>query len=135
MTLGVSVDDATALQSIDNLTISYDTDVLDVSTADLSLGDLLAGWNDGIVVYDTSAQSREQLTDFGTRPVWIDEGNRLLFFDEVAVYLLDRSTKRTTEILETAPHRIQSFGISSDLRLLYLSVTQAEADIWIAELQ
>jgi Tol biopolymer transport system component len=98
-------------------------------------GDLLAGWNDGIVVYDTSAQSREHLTDFGTRPVWIDEGNRLLFFDEDAVYLLDRSTKRTTEILKTAPHRIQSFGISSDLRSLYLSVTQAEADIWIAELQ
>jgi len=98
-------------------------------------GGKIAGAKDGIVVFDRETEQLEQLTDFGARPIWLNDGRRLIFLHEDKIHLVDSLSKEVTEVLTVAPHRLQSLGISKDNRRLYFSVSMAEADIWLASIQ
>jgi TolB protein len=98
-------------------------------------GSKIAGARDGIVVFDLETEQLEQLTDFGFRPIWLNDGRRLIFLYEDKIHLVDNSSKEVTEVLSAAPHQVQSFGISKDNRRLYFSLSSTEADIWLASMQ
>ncbi len=98
-------------------------------------GRKLAVYSGGILSYSFDSRQYERLTDFGERPVWLNDNQRLLFFSQDKLYLLDSQTRRTQEIWSVAPNRFQSLGISRDSRVIYFSLQTTEADIWLASLE
>ena len=89
----------------------------------------------GIVVFSLDTDELERLTDFGERPVWLNDSRHLIFLHEDKVFLVDSLTMEVNEVLSVAPHRLQSIGISSDNKEVYFSLSTTESDIWFASLQ
>jgi Tol biopolymer transport system component len=98
-------------------------------------GRKLAGYSGGVFNYSFDSRQYERLTDFGERPVWLNDNQRLLFFFQDKLYLLDSRTRKSQEILSVAPNRFQSLGVSRDSRVIYFSLQTTEADIWLASLE
>jgi Tol biopolymer transport system component len=105
-------------------------------------GKALAGWQIrigqphlGIVLYAPESQEYEQLTDFGTRPTWLSDNRRLLFYYVDDLYLVDSNSKGAPrKLLSTQPNEIIGMAIVRDDRSMYFSVRVAEADIWMMSL-
>ncbi|MBK9316872.1 MAG: hypothetical protein IPM55_21895 [Acidobacteria bacterium] len=98
-------------------------------------GRKLAGHNGGIYSYSFDSGRYERLTEFGQYPMWLNDNQRLLFFAQDKLYLLDSRTRKTLEILSVAPNRFQSLGVSHNSRVVYFSLQTTEADIWLASLE
>ena len=106
-----------------------------------SNGQSIAGWlhvpdnpHSGIVLFSLQSKRFEKLTDFGTRPLWLSDDRRLVFFHQDKLYLLDTESRSVKEILSTAPDKIEGISISKDNRMIYFSFETQEADIWLATL-
>ena len=99
-------------------------------------GQKLTGYGgSGIFSYSFVSQRYERLSDFGDRPVWLNDNRRVLFFSQDKLLLLDSQTRKVREILSVAPNRFQSLGLSKDGRVIYFSLQTTEADIWLASLE
>jgi serine/threonine protein kinase len=101
-------------------------------------GQMLAGHTHsfvGIQTYSLKSREFKQLTDFGSRPVWLADNRRIMFTDGQKIYVLDSVTKRLKEVYSAAPHRLQGLALSVDNRSLNVSVAINEADIWLASLK
>ena len=98
-------------------------------------GRKLAGHNGGIYSYSFDSGRYERLTGVGQYPMWLNDNQRLLFFAQDKLYLLDSRTRKTQEILSVAPNRFQSLGVSHNSRVVYFSLQTTEADIWLASLE
>jgi eukaryotic-like serine/threonine-protein kinase len=90
----------------------------------------------GIIVYSFESQLYENLTDFGSQPVWLSDSRRLLFLLHGKLCLLDSQSKKVQEVLDVAPH---NFGArvtpSRNDRQIYFSLVTTEADIWLMSLE
>ncbi len=98
-------------------------------------GRKLAGHSGGVYIYSFASQRYERLTEFGEHPIWLNDNQRLLFFSQDKLYLLDSRTRKTQEILSVASNRFQSLGVSRDSRVIYFGLQTTEADIWLAALE
>jgi Tol biopolymer transport system component len=104
-------------------------------------GRKLAGWEArtgeqlGIVLYSLASQQYEKLTDVGTRPTWLSDDRRLLFYYKDKLYLVDSKSKKVREILSTDANEITGLALLRDDRHLYFSLKIAEADIWLMSLE
>jgi eukaryotic-like serine/threonine-protein kinase len=98
-------------------------------------GRKLAGHSAGIYSYAFDSHRYERLTEFGEHPAWLNDNQRLLFFSQGKLYLLDSRTRKAQELLSIAPNHFQSLGVSRDGRLIYFSLKTTEADIWLASLE
>ncbi|MBS1789111.1 MAG: PD40 domain-containing protein [Acidobacteria bacterium] len=98
-------------------------------------GRKLVGHKDGIYSYSFDAQRYERLTEFGERPNWLNDNQRLLFFAQDKLYLLDSRSRKAQELLSVAPHQFQSLGISRDNRTVYFGLKTSEANLWLASLE
>jgi Tol biopolymer transport system component len=97
-------------------------------------GRKLVGHADGIYSYSFDSQQYERLTESGGDPIWLNDNQRLLFFAQDKLYLLDSRTRKAHELLTVAPNRFQSLNISRDNRFVYFGLKTTEADIWLASL-
>lgn len=98
-------------------------------------GQLLAGtWvnnaKDSVRVYNLKTETYEQVTDFGTKPAWLNDNRRLLFRSEGRLYVADAVTKKFREIMSLTPHEIRSFCVSKD-NAVYYTLRRTEANIWL----
>jgi Tol biopolymer transport system component len=104
-------------------------------------GRKLGGWmnpeseNAGVVVYDFETGGFEQITEFGTSPVWLSDNRRLLFDHLHKLYLVNSKTKKVQELLPPSPHRVSGYGLSPDGRTLYYGLAVREADVWLLDLE
>jgi len=105
-------------------------------------GRKLAGWwvdrvagKNYIHTYDFETQSYEQLTSFGSNPVWLRDGRRLLFHSEGCIYFVDSETKKVREVLSAPPDEARSASLAHDERTLYYTLRRTEADIWMLNLE
>ena len=104
-------------------------------------GQSLAGWQQsvrhsgGITVYSIDSQKLEKLSETGYFPVWLSDGSRLLFYNLGKLYLIDRQSKKISEILSAAPYEIDRFDLSRDNRTICYSLTTKESDIWMMTLK
>ncbi|MBI4478747.1 MAG: PD40 domain-containing protein [Acidobacteria bacterium] len=93
----------------------------------------------GVVLYSLNSQTFQTLTDFGERPIWLKDNQRLIFRDTnhpEKVYLVDRRSKKFHELFSEFPNATGAkLSLSQDSRTLYFSLTQTEADIWLLTLQ
>ncbi len=89
----------------------------------------------GISLYSFDTRRYEKISDFGTRPVWLSDNRRLIFYRKDKIYALDNQTKTSTEILSVAPNRLQNVAISKDNRTIFYTKQKTEADIWLGSLE
>ena len=97
-------------------------------------GRKVVGHGKGIYSYSFDTQQYEQLTELGEFPRWLPDNQRLVFFAQDKLYLLDSHTRKTQELLQIASHQFQSLNLSRAGRALYYSLKTIEADIWLASL-
>lgn len=103
-------------------------------------GRKLGGWaaphseSPGIVIYNFETGAFEQITGFGSNPVWLNDNRRLLFDYRHKLYLVNSETKKVHELLPPSPHRVSGYGLSSDSRTLYYGLAVKEADVWLLDL-
>jgi hypothetical protein len=91
------------------------------------------GASDGIVVYTLSDRRYEAISSFGSAPVWLKDGNRLLFRSGFSLYMED--TRRHLAVPLTLPssiHVSDTFAISNDNRWLIVSSSTEQANVWVA---
>jgi len=89
-----------------------------------------------IILYSFETREFEKPADFGVRPIWLKDNRRLLFHSDDRIYLLDSKSKKVGEVLSVAPNSLgDGITISPDNRVLYFSLQQEEADIWLATLR
>jgi Tol biopolymer transport system component len=105
-------------------------------------GKKLAGWQArpgqahlGITFYSPEDQRYEKLTDFGTRPAFLSDNRRLIFYHANKLYLLDSKSRRVREILSTDPDEITGMALMRDDRNIYFTLRLPEADIWLMSLE
>jgi Tol biopolymer transport system component len=95
---------------------------------DIRLG---AQGRSGIAMLTVENGELRKLTDFGTRPVWLRDGRRLLFQWGGRIYLLDTRSPEPREVFSSSPDVLtDAFAVSSDDRWIYLSLERREADVW-----
>ncbi|HXG88168.1 MAG TPA: protein kinase [Vicinamibacterales bacterium] len=85
----------------------------------------------GIGIHEIGSDTLDWLTDFGEWPVWLRDGRRMLFSHQGKLHLLDRVTKKTTELLALPQNNLGSVGLAADDRAIYFTVMAAEADLWM----
>jgi eukaryotic-like serine/threonine-protein kinase len=89
----------------------------------------------GIIIYSLAAQSHEQITDIGTRAVWLNDHRHVLFTHAGQIYLADTRAKNAARPLWAAPQDfITSATITRDNRRLYYTLSANEADIHLLTL-
>jgi len=101
-------------------------------------GSLLVGWQPlneqrSMVVYTFTDHRYERfVTGFGSYPIWLNDNRRVLFREGGKLYLLDRLTGKSRELLSLKPpSQIGSYALSRDNKRLYYTSGSNEADIWL----
>jgi Tol biopolymer transport system component/tRNA A-37 threonylcarbamoyl transferase component Bud32 len=87
----------------------------------------------GIAVYSVQTGMFQNLTDSGTSPVWLKDNRRLLFVnDRGKIAILDRQSRKITDLLDVKPNQVESLSqLSKDNNVIVFSVQQREADIYL----
>jgi len=65
----------------------------------------------------------------------LSDSRRALFLDQGQIHIVDSQTKKVHEILSVAPYAVGLVNISRDDRLIYHSIVQTEADVWMMTLE
>ena len=90
----------------------------------------------GVWVYSFPSQKFEQLTKSGGWPVWLKDGQRLLFHHQDKIHLIDVRSKKVHEVLSVTPQQVfEVISLSGDNRTIYFPIHATEADVWLANLE
>lgn len=91
------------------------------------------GTSKGIGVYTIVSGSFEQVSEMGFLPRWLADGQRILFWHNGRLYVVDRRNRnKPREALSFPGVQIEmNFDVSRDNRRIYFSVPTNEADIWL----
>jgi Tol biopolymer transport system component len=104
-----------------------------------------SGVRSGIATYSLATRGFEEILDFGSAPVWLPDGRRILFQalgpdragdpssyePEFKLFVVDRITKEFREILNLAGESIDSPSLSPDGRKLLFVRVSVDSDIWM----
>jgi eukaryotic-like serine/threonine-protein kinase len=93
------------------------------------------GTGHGIYLYSLETGEYEKISDFGRRPVWLNDNRRLLFTTEEKLYIVHRDSKKTTELFSNTPFTLSGVSITKDNRTFYLASAIVEADVWLLTLE
>lgn len=86
----------------------------------------------GVVLYSLAGRSYVRITDRGEWPAWLSDSRRLLYRDAGNFFLLDTVSRESRQVLTTPPGSgYNYFSLSPDDRVLYLSRSTEQGDIWL----
>ena len=90
----------------------------------------------GVWIYSIASQKFERLTKFGSYPLWLNDGHKLLFHYQDKIHLVDARSKKVREVLSASPHQIfELISLSRDDRTIYFAIHATESDVWLATLE
>src|SRR5207244_6803034 len=95
--------------------------VTGVQTCALPISGILRGpesLTSDLVSYSLSSETFEKLSNFGTRPNWMNDSRRLIFSKDDKIYLLDGQTKKAREIFSVAPNQIGRASCRDEKRVV-----------------
>lgn len=95
----------------------------------------ISGPPSAVAEFSFETNRYEQLTEFGSSPMWLYDSSRFVFFFEGKIYLGDVKTKRLRELFSSDEHDIRYVDVSADGQLLYFSMYSSESDIWLLDLE
>ena len=97
---------------------------------------------EGVFVYSFESGKYENLTDFGNNsggqlgPTWLKDSRRLLFENQGNLFLVDRVSKASKQILARTPGvSLNWLKLSDDSRTIYYARGTNEADIWLMSIR
>lgn len=85
-----------------------------------------------VAVLDIESGKFGEPVHTGSRPVWLSDSRRFLFFHGRKVFIHDTATGRTKELMTMPGDGLQSLNLAADDRKLIFSVKRIESDIWLA---
>jgi serine/threonine protein kinase len=86
----------------------------------------------GIAIFDIKEEKYENITDFGSLPVWFTNNQQLLFESGGKAYRVDRSLKKPQEVFSMPPHTVYNIGqLPPNNQWLYFGLFKRESDIWL----
>jgi eukaryotic-like serine/threonine-protein kinase len=89
----------------------------------------------GLGMYSFTTQSYRVLSAEGSEPaLFLRDDQRVLFYSDSSVHLLDPRTGSSHLLYTAAPDQIGRFTLSADDRTLYYSRLSVEADLWLVTL-
>ena len=94
------------------------------------LSDSVSG-TERISTYDLATKHFDTLSAFGNRPVWLNDGSRILFSGLGNLRIADTRTNRSHIVSGSVDDFDQWFTISPDNRALYYVRTIREVDLWM----
>jgi len=106
-------------------------------TALAGYGQRFDGKFTGILILNLRTQEYKRITEFGSDPVWLSDGRRLLFHRDGRIWLIDQThPDRVKEILSVAPDEVvrRGLGVSRDGRFIYFSRQKIRSQIWMGTL-
>jgi Tol biopolymer transport system component len=91
----------------------------------------------GIARYSFATRTVEPLTPRGEQPVFLPDGQRLLYLDEGKLFFLDLKDRREPRpvVMPAASASLLSVSVAPDGRTLYLVRAVDEGDIWMVTLE
>ena len=90
----------------------------------------------GLYLYTVDDNTFQKVLEYGREPLWVDGTNKVLFFADGKLMLLNRSANRVKIIDETLSwERIEYSTLSPDQRTLYFIKEESESDIWQASIE
>jgi Tol biopolymer transport system component len=103
-------------------------------------GTRIAGQNGfttpGFSIYSTVTKTFERAVEFGEWPVWLPDGQRILFVARGHQFLLyDTRTKSTKTVYSVKRDTLGPPRLTRDGRELYFSRRATDADIWMVKLR
>jgi Tol biopolymer transport system component len=84
----------------------------------------------GVVLDSPSSGQITTLSATGFPWAASTDGRRLLYTDRGKLFVIDRASKRSVEILSVAPDDFESVELSSDNRTIYFTRAVRQGDIW-----
>lgn len=94
------------------------------------------GGLNGLATYSIDAGRFQNLLDFGAAPVWLKDSRRVLFWSQSRLHLVDTATKKSHEVLNAGADAIDvTFALSPDDRVIYYTLINRAADIWLMSLK
>jgi len=86
----------------------------------------------GVVLYSLAGRRYVRITGRGEWATWLSDSRRLLYQDRGDILLLDTRSRASRPVLATPPgSEYLVFHLSSDERVLYLSRSTEQGDIWL----
>jgi eukaryotic-like serine/threonine-protein kinase len=86
----------------------------------------------GVVLYSLDGKTYERITDRGESQTWLSDSRHLLYRDNGSLLLLDIESRASRPVLTTPPDsEYKGFRLSPDDRILYLSRSIEQGDIWL----
>jgi eukaryotic-like serine/threonine-protein kinase len=89
----------------------------------------------GIVVYSMDERRYKVLTNFGSWPAWLSDGQRLAFGDKDGLYLVNRVTGNVRKIFSVDGQIQFGVGVAPDDKSLFFASGAQESDIWLLTLR
>jgi serine/threonine protein kinase len=84
----------------------------------------------GLYVYSFATRTYEKLADRGRSPIWMHDGQRILYLDQGKVRVLDSRTRESRDVLAPpAGSSYDGLDLGPDDRTLYLGRMTPEGDI------
>ena len=94
------------------------------------------GVGEGVAIYSFATRTYERLTDFGEWPVWLPDGQRILFVARRnAYYVVDARTREVRKVWSVERDVLGPPRLSLDGRWIYFSRRTTEADVWMLTLE
>ncbi len=95
-----------------------------------------SGLSAGIATYSFESKRYDTLTDFGLYPVWLKDGQRLIFCSKEKLYRVDVASKKVSEVMYAAlsartGEMLGAASLSPDKSTLYFAQGTIEADVWV----
>jgi dipeptidyl aminopeptidase/acylaminoacyl peptidase len=103
-------------------------------------GTRIAGQNGfttpGFSIYSTETHTYSRAVEFGEWPVWLPDGQRVLFVSGGHEFnLFDTRTRATTRVYSVKRDILGAPRLTRDGRQMYFSRRVTDADIWVAKLR
>ncbi len=89
----------------------------------------------GVVIFSCATGEYVRLNEAGTPTSWLSDGRRIVYDDDGKLFLIDRQTKKSREILAVPGEILTDAALTRDSRTLYFSQYVSEADVWMGEIK
>ena len=89
----------------------------------------------GVMVFSFATRQYTRLTESGFDAVWQHDSRRLLYVDNGKLFLVDRRTRNSREILSIPGQSLGAPALTRDNRTLFFDQYESEADVWIGTIK
>ena len=85
----------------------------------------------GVIVFSLATRKYARVTESGVGGEWLNDSRRIVYLNKGKLFLVDRQTGKSREILSIPGEFLGFLALTHDNRTLYFSQYVTEADVWM----